>query len=185
MIVFPDWWKGGFPDREKVCQYAVRPFTDLLDIYTIDPNSQQQVQVMNTDGSPRRPYLCSFLLDGYNGQLPVVRFYRGGGAADVGKLMDPASVQIGVIGATRDDAVQLLEYMRQILLAFPRSGGTVKCPDGSTVSVTEVGEIDGPEIVPELDPDNRLVVHTLAVTCRLPREVPDYGPFVTQIMAGA
>lgn len=183
MIVFPEWYAGGWPDREKVCQDALAPFTALLEVFTIDPNTQAEVQVMNTDGSPRRPYLCSYIPQNYNDLLPVVRFYRGGGATDVGKLLDPASVQVGVIGATRDDSVQILEYLRQILLALPRSGGAVKRADGSTTSVTDVREIDGPEIAPELNPDNRMVVHTLAVVCRLPRDVPDYGPTVTRIMA--
>lgn len=182
MIVGPEDYVGGWPDREKVCQDAMRPFAELLDVFTIDPNTQQQVQVMNPDSTPRRPYLCSYIPDNYNDLLPLVRFYRGGGATG-GKLMDPASVQIGVIGATRDDSVWILEYLRQMMLALPRSGGAVKRADGSITQVGDVYEIDGPEIVPELNPDNRLVVHTLGVVCRLPREVPDYGPFVTQIMA--
>ncbi|HMH59210.1 MAG TPA: hypothetical protein VK537_08515 [Galbitalea sp.] len=185
MIVGPDIYVGGWPDREKVCQDAMRPFANLLSVYTIDPNTQQQVQVMNPDSTPRRPYLCSYIPDNFNDLLPVVRFYRGGGASDQGKLMDQASVQIGVIAATRDDGWWILEYLRQMMLALPRSGGAVKRADGSTTSVTAVSEIDGPEMIPELNPDNRLVVHTLAVTCRLPRELPDYGPFVTQIMADA
>lgn len=183
MIVFPDWYQGGFPDREKICRYAATPFTSLLDVYAIDPTTQQQTQVMNTDGSPRRPYLCSWIPTNYNDLLPVIRFYRGGGATDVGKLMDPASVQIGVIAETRDDSEDILEYLRQIFLALPRSGGAVVCPDSSVVSVTDVHEIDGPELIPELNPDSRLAVHTLAVVCRLPRSVTDYGPIVTQIMA--
>jgi len=186
MIVFPEWWKGGYPDREKLCQYAVRPFTDLLDVYTLDPDDPDQpVQVMNADDTPRRPYLCSWLPSNYLDRLPVVRFYRGGGAVDEGKLKDPASVQIGVVGATRDDSVTLLEYTRQILLALPRSGGAVKCPDGSWSSVLDVYEIDGPELIPEVDPDARLVVHTLGVDCRMPRDVPDYGPIITRIMTAA
>jgi len=185
MIVGPEFYVGGWPDREKVCQDASRPFTNLLEVWTIDPNTQASVQVMNSDNTPRRPYLCSYIPDNYNDLLPLVRFYRGGGAADRGKLMDSASVQIGVIGATRDDSVFILEYLRQILLALPRSGGAVKRADGSYTQVADVYEIDGPEIAPELNPDNRLVIHTLGVVCRLPRDVPDYGPIVTQIMAAA
>lgn len=185
MIEFPTWYMGGWPDREKVCQDASTPFLNQLAVFTIDPNTQQQVQVMNTDGSPRRPYVCGWIPPNYNDLLPVVRFYRGGGATDIGKLMDPASVQVGVIGATRDDSVQILEYLRQMLLAIPRSGGTVKRSDGSITQVTDVREIDGPELIPELNPDNRLVVHTLGIDCRLPRTVPDYGPRVAAILAAA
>lgn len=181
MIVFPDWYKGGWPDREVVCQDAVRPFTDVLDVYRLAPGGGQE-QVLNADDSPRRPFLCSWLPDDYPAKLPVVRFYRGGGATDLGKLRDPASVQVGVIASTRDDSWEILDYIRQVMLALPRAGGMVRRRDGSWTLVSGVGELVGPEMIPELNPDDRLVVHTLAVDCRLPRDVPDYGPIVADVM---
>jgi hypothetical protein len=50
--------------------------------------------------------------------------------------------------------------------------------------VTAVREIDGPEIAPELIPDNRMVLWTPAVDCRLPRNIPDYGPLIAPYLLG-
>lgn len=166
-LVLPDWYGGGFPDRELVVIDALQPVLDLVEVYDLDG-----VQVF--DGLlPRRPLACTWLPEDYTQHLPVVRVYRGGGAADAGVMRDPASVQVAVIADTRAESWELLEYCRQWLLSFHR-GGTVTRADDSQTLVDCIEELVGPQQVPELSPDTRLVPLTFRVTCRRPRGLPDY-----------
>nr|WP_305780009.1 hypothetical protein [Nocardia nova] len=104
--------------------------------------------------------------------VPVVRVYRGGLNAE--GLWDPAAVQLGVIAQTRADSWAVMEYLRQIMLSYDH-GGAVKRADGSITSIATIEEIGGPQLVPELNPDHRLVPATFNVECRRPRELPDYA----------
>lgn len=164
---FPTWWEGGFPDREKVVMDALRPVLDLVDVLD-DFDAQLFDGVL-----PRRPYACTWLPENYADRLPIIRVYRGGGAADAGVLKDPASVQVAAIARTRAESWELIEFCRQWLLTY-RDGGTVVRADGSRTLIDKVGELVGPQQVPELNPDYRLVPLTFSVVCRLPRGTPDY-----------
>ncbi|MET8648412.1 phage tail termination protein [Nocardia aurea] len=166
-LTFPGWWKGGFSDRELVVQWALQPVLNLVEVFDING-----AQVM--DGiTPRHPRLCTMLPEDYRSKLPIGRIYRGGGAADTGVLSDPASVQLAIIAETREDSWQLMEYCRMWLLSYA-DGGTVHAPDGSKILVDRVGELVGPQLVPELSPDTRMVPLTFQVVCRKPRGLPDY-----------
>src|SRR5690606_31292455 len=103
--------------------------------------------------------------------IPVVRVYRGGGTEH--GLFDSAAVQIAVIAATRADSWAVMEYLRQIMLSYER-GGPVRREDGSITMLASVDEIVGPQQLPELNPDHRLVPATFRVECRYPRTRPDY-----------
>lgn len=155
-LTLPDWYKGGYPDRERVVMDLLRPFLNL---------------VVAENGTV--PTVYSYIPDGYAEILPIVRVYRGGGAADVGNLSDPASVQIGVIADTREDSWVLMEYCRQIMGTYANGGG-VKRKDGSWTMVDSIEEMVGPQQLPELNPDKRLVPLTFRVVCRKPRGLPDY-----------
>lgn len=154
-IQFPDWYEGGFPDRELVVMDLVQKYLDLL--------TPQGLAV-------------TWLPDNYtqlveNGTV-VVRVYRGGLNAD--GLWDPAAVQLGVIAQTRADSWAVMEYLRQIMLSYDHGGG-VQRADGSVTQIATVAEIGGPQQIPELNPDFRLVPATFNVECRRPRELPDYA----------
>lgn len=155
-LTFPDWYKGGYPDREWVVIDLLRPFLELV----------------ATEGETK-PKLRTSLPKDYAEILPIVRVYRGGGAADVGNLTDPASVQLGVIADTREDSWSLMEYCRQIMGTYSNGGG-VKRKDGSWTMVDSIEEMVGPSQIPELNPDKRLVPLTFRVVCRKPRGLPDY-----------
>jgi hypothetical protein len=164
---WPDWWAGGFPDRERVVLDALQPVLNLVD-------------VLDSVGAPifdgivqRRPLACTWLPDNYSDKLPVVRIYRGGGAADAGIMRDPAAVQIAAIADTRQESWELIEFCRQWLLSYHR-GGTVLRADGSMTLVDCIEELVGPQQVPELNPDKRLVPLTFRVVCRKPKGLPDY-----------
>ena len=156
MITFPPWYKGGYPDRELVVMDLLRPFLALTEA---------------ENGTVPKVY--SYIPDKYSDMLPIVRVYRGGGAADVGTLSDPAAVQLGVIADTREDSWTLMEYCRQIMGTFV-NGGNVKRKDGSWTEVDVIEEMTGPQQIPELNPDKRLVPLTFRVVCRRPRGLPNY-----------
>lgn len=154
-VAFPAWYKGGFPDRELVILDLVQGFLDLCTPAGL---------------------ACTWLPDNYSQLVasgaPVVRIYRGGMGAD--GLWDAAAVQVGVIASTRADSWAVMEYLRQILLSYDH-GGLVKRADDTFTSISSIEEIVGPQQIPELNPDNRLVPATFRVECRIPRDVPDYA----------
>lgn len=166
-LTFPEWWEGGFPDRERVVMDALRPVLNLIDVYDING-------ALVMDGStPRRPFACTSLPDNYRERLPVVRFYRGGGAADAGIMRDPASVQVATICDTREESWELMEFCRQWLLSYAK-GGTVIREDNSKTLIDCVEELVGPQQIVELAPDKRMVPLSFRVVCRKPRGLPDY-----------
>lgn len=154
-VTFPAWYTGGFPDRELVVLDLVQSYLDLCTPAGL---------------------ACTWLPDNYAqlvaGGTPVVRIYRGGMGAD--GLWDAAAVQVGVIASTRADSWAVMEYLRQILLSFDH-GGKVTRADDSITLISSIEEIVGPQQIPELNPDNRLVPATFRVECRIPRDVPDYA----------
>lgn len=158
---------GGFPDRELVTRYLLQPVLNLIGV--LDSNGDPILD----EGVPRRPEVVSHLPADYTKLLPLIRVYRGGGAADRGALADPASVQLATICDTREESWALAEFIRQWMLSYSR-GGPVKNPDGSYTLVDEIAELNGPQLVPELNPDIRMIPITYRVQCRRPRGLPDY-----------
>ncbi|WP_280317298.1 hypothetical protein [Nocardia wallacei] len=154
-VVFPDWYLGGWPDREEVVMDLVQKYLDLM--------TPQGVAV-------------TWLLDEHfalvDSGVTVVRVHRGGLNA-VGQW-DPAAVQLGVISKTRADSWAVLEYLRQMMLSYEH-GGPVRRADGSITEIDCIEEIGGPQQMPELNPDDRLVPATFNVECRKPSTVPDYA----------
>lgn len=154
-VQFPNWWEGGFEDTELLALDLTRRFLDML--------TPQGVAV-------------TWLTDEHtamvNAGVPVVRVYRGGMAAD--GLFDPAAVQLGVIASTRRDSWAVLEYLRQVLLSFAH-GGAVRRADDSISMIQSCSEVVGPQQLPELNPDHRLVPATFRIVTRYPRERPDYA----------
>jgi hypothetical protein len=153
VIAFPEWYEGGFPDRELVVMDLLQPFLDLLN---------------------PRPLAVSWLPKDYGKQLPLVRVYRGGGGVDEEGRADNAAIQVAVIGRSRAESWALLEYCRQVLLSYEH-GGAVTREDGTTTSVDPVSEMVGPQQIPELNPDYRLVQLTFRVPARRPVSTPDYA----------
>ncbi|MEV0367509.1 phage tail termination protein [Nocardia fusca] len=155
MIAFPDWWEGGYPDAELVVLDLAQTYLDML-----------------TPAGMAVSYLTADHTELVDSGTPVVRVYRGGTAEN--RLFDPAAVQLGVIARTRRDSWEVLEYLRQVLRSF-KSGGAVRREDGSLTMIQSVSEIVGPQQLPELNPDHRLVPATFRVTFRYPRDMPDYA----------
>ncbi|WP_228002140.1 phage tail termination protein [Nocardia australiensis] len=154
MITFPNWYEGGFPDRELVVLDLVQKYLDLL-----------------TPQGVACTWLPDDVTDLINAGVPVVRVYRGGMGSD--GLFDAAAIQLGVLTATRQDSWAVMEYLRQVMLSFAH-GGPVRHEDGSITMIASIDEVVGPQQIPDLNPDHRLVPATFRVECRLPRDRPDY-----------
>lgn len=155
MIAFPDWYEGGFPDAELVVMDLAQTFLDLL-----------------TPTGVAVSWLTKDHTDIVDSGRPVVRVHRGGLGAD--GLWDPAAVQLGSIASTRSDSWQVMEYLRQILRSYEHGGG-VRREDGSITTIQSVTEIVGPQQLPELQRDHRLVPATFRIVFRAPRRQPDYA----------
>lgn len=154
-VTFPAWYEGGFPDRELLMLDLIQSYLDLCTPAGL---------------------ACTWLPDNYASMVdagtPVVRVYRGGLGAD--GLWDAAAMQVAVIASTRADSWAVLEYLRQILLSFDH-GGKVRRADGEINTVTSITEMVGPQQIPELNPDFRMVSLTFRVECRRDRHLPDYA----------
>jgi hypothetical protein len=170
----PGWYGGGFPDAELVVIDILQPMLNLVDVF--DSNGAPVLD----GGSARRPLACTFLPERYGEHLPIVRVYRGGGTADDNIMRDSAAVQVAVIADTRQESWQLLEMCRQWLLSFNR-GGSVARAGGSATLVDRIEELVGPQQLPELNPDKRLVQLNFRVVCRKPRGLPDYQKIREQL----
>lgn len=168
-LTFPDWWHGGYPDRELVVMDALQLVLDLVDVLDEHGNP-----VLDEHGDPVRPLACTWLPDNFADRLPIVRVHRGGGATSGSSKQDPANVQVATIGRTREEAWALAEYCRQWLLSFER-GGSVPRADGTTTLIDCIEEFTGPQQMPEILPDARLVPLTYRVVCRMPNPRPDYA----------
>lgn len=155
MIVFPDWYEGGFPDAELVMLDLVQAFLDML-----------------TPAGEAVSWLTDDHTEKVNAGTPVVRVYRGGTAAD--GLFDPAAVQLATIAANRADSWAVMEYLRQVMRSYEH-GGAVRREDGSYTMIQSVTEVVGPQQLPELNPDHRLVPATFRPVFRAPRDLPDYA----------
>lgn len=154
-VQFPDWYEGGFPNSEALIMDLAQAFLDLC-----TPAGQA----------------CTWLTKEYYALVdtgaPVARVYRGGLGAN--GLWDSAAVQVAVLTSDRDESWAVLEYLRQMFLSY-ESGGLVPRADGSHTHVTTITEMVGPQMLPEENPDDRLVPATFYVECRRPVELPDYA----------
>ena len=166
-LQFADWYEGGYPDVELVVLDALQP---VLDTVTVLDESGDPIL---DNGIPRRPQAVIWLPQQYTDHTPTIRVARVGGAADVDDLRDRALVQVACIADTLAESWQLLEFCRCRLLSYAR-GGLVHREDGSRSQIMSVEEMVGPQLLPELSPDERLVHGTFRVTQRFPRGLPDY-----------
>jgi hypothetical protein len=152
VVEFPDWYQGSFEDAELLVMDLLQPHLN-----TITPQG----------------YACTRLPENYGDVLPIVRVYRQGGSLDIEQLTDGAQVQLGVIGRSREESWAVLGFCREILRAYKR-GGTVARLGGGKSHILSTAEMLGPQQIPELNPDFRLVPATFEVVTRYPRGLPDY-----------
>lgn len=163
-ITFPDWYQGGYPDVEMLMQLLFQPLLGT---------------VQNADGSWTPTYVVTWLPtpDVYNPWLDngcaYLRAYRMGGGINYDNNSDEPRVAIAAVTRRRDDSWYLIEFVRQVLNAYQR-GGTV--PGAPGVMLYMAGEVVGPQQVPEIIQDDRLV--QITVGFRVKKPTPDYKKFL-------
>lgn len=156
-LVLPDWYQGGCPDIEKD---VLRPlFQPLL------PNTHVVSWI------PKPDVYQAELLAGKS----YLRTYRTGGRWNDEENRDEPVVQFAALCATRADSWQLIEFVRQVLICFIRQTGVVTpTMPGTDVKLSAEGEVAGPQLIPELLQDDKLVPIAFQFFTWKPKGLPDY-----------
>lgn len=151
LITYPAWYGGGFPDIEILMADLFQPLLGGVEVVSWLPEP-------NT----------------YNAQLDAgygyLRAFRMGGKINYDQKRDEPKVQLAALTRKRDDSWQLIEFIRQVLDAY-QLGGVVP---GTGISLTMAGEVVGPQLVPEIIQDDRLVPITFELHTKKPKGLKNY-----------
>lgn len=97
---------------------------------------------------------------------------RGGGAGDIRK--DQAAMQVAAITNSPTESQALIRFIRDVLVCV-EDPIEVELEDGDVVTITAVSEMTGPEEIPGLEYDERIVPATFLFTFDNPLSTPDYS----------
>lgn len=155
-IGFPDWWqigRGGYPNIQKLTRQV---FSGLL----------TNVEVTSWFPEP----------DVYNAHLEAgggyLRTYRTGGRINRGERRDEPKVQFAALTRSSDDSWELIEFVRQVL--EEGYGEAMAVVPGTIYQLFAAGEVVGPQLIPELIADDRLVPITYELHAKRPKGLPNY-----------
>lgn len=155
MVALPDWYKGGTPDIEKLLRALLQPqLSDTNVVSWIPKPDVYQAQI-----ALGRSYL---------------RTYRTGGGWNDAQSRDEPRVQFAALCPSRDESWQLIEFVRQTLICFIRETGVLVNLNGTQYKFAAEGEIAGPQLIPELLQDDKLVPITFQLFTWKPKGLPDY-----------
>lgn len=140
MIAYPCWWRGGYPDIEVVLGQLFTPLLDGVEV---------------THWLPRQEVIEDTLLSGG----AFLRIYRTGGKVNAPQNRDEPNVQIAALTKSRDSSWELIEFVRTGVLEQFSEAAIVP---GTTHQLCCLGEVIGPQLVPEQLRDERLVPITFA-----------------------
>lgn len=152
MVSFPPWWKGGYPDAEKLLTDSLLqpqlPDTNVT--YWLPSNALEQIQ----DG------------------VAFLRVRRIGGRINTGEKRDEPVVQFAALTKSRDTSYELIEFVRSgVLESFMDAVAIVP---GTPHKLGCEGEIVGPQSIPEPIRDERLVPATFVLHTWKPKGLPNY-----------
>lgn len=151
MIGYPAWWGGGYPDIEKLLGQLFSPLLTGVEV---------------THWLPRQDVIEETLAagDGY------LRIYRTGGKVNREQRRDEPNVQIAALTKSRDASWELIEFVRTGVLE--QYDDAAKVP-GTKHELCCVGEVIGPQLVPEQLRDERLVPITFSFLTWKPKGLLD------------
>lgn len=171
-LAYPTWWRGGRWDVDRL----------LRDLFTYQQNGAAQelsgVQVepwntwMKIDPTTRAAFL-----DAGNAYLLV---HRMGGHVSRRKeqWVDVSITTIGALTQSRDQSTELMAYVTDVLVEFDEGGDiereTPHRSGATTTFMTVPGEVVGPQLLPEIIGDDRLVPATWELHVDRPRGLPNY-----------
>jgi hypothetical protein len=166
-IHYPTWWRGFRWDSERL----------IKDVFQFDGNASAE----GLTGVAVEPWLPApekreeWLKQG-NGYLWV---HRLGGQIERKKHrgVDEALIQMAALTSSRENSIELMEYVASILSAYDE-GGLVQRANphrsGSSTTFMRVpGEVVGPQLIPDRFRDERLIPAQWEIHADLPY-VPDY-----------
>lgn len=150
-LTLPGWWQGGFPNIENLLKQFFTPFlgANTAATYWLPPQEVYEEQLAAGNG--------------------YLRLYRTGGKINREQNRDEPKVQFAALTRSRDESWELIEFARQVGESFTKTGivGTTK--------LQCTGEVVGPQLIPELFRDDRLVPVTLEFyTWRARDFTPEY-----------
>jgi hypothetical protein len=151
-LVLPNWYDPakGCPDVEKdIIRPLFQPLLTTTNVVSWIPKPD----IYQAELAAGRSYL---------------RAYRTGGAWNEDQRRDEPRVQFAALCQSRDESWRLIKFVREILRGFIRDGGIV-----NGYAVTVDGEVAGPQLIPELLQDDKLVPITIQIYT-WPKGLPDY-----------
>ncbi len=158
-LTFPGFpqYQGGYPNIENLLKTV---FTPLLEGSGIEP----------TYWLPKPDKIAEFFSAG--GGKGYLRMYRTGGAINPLQSRDEPRVQFAAMTPARDDSWELIEFVRQVVQeGYGHAAAIVK---GTPHKLQTSGEVVGPQLIPELIQDDRLVPITVEFYTWRPKGLPNY-----------
>lgn len=163
-LTFPDWYAGGFPDIEMLMQKLFQPM--LGTIQTPNDPTSAYAPTYVVSYLPQPAIYNPWLDQGYG----YLRAYRMGGGINFDQNRDEPRVALAALTRRRSDSWYLIEFVRQILNAYQRGG---QVPGVPGVTLWMAGEGVGPQQIPEIIENDRLVQITVALHTKR-AGLPDY-----------
>lgn len=167
-ISYPSWWKGGRWDIERL----------LSDLFTFDQNAAAadltnvRVERMFVKIEGQEAHLAA------GGGFLLVHRRNGRLNKTTRQWTDETITDLATLTASPDQSLTLNSYITSVLEEYD-DGGTVyrSTPHPSGLSTTFMkvpGEVVGPQLIPELLRDERIVPSTWEIHADRPRGLPDY-----------
>lgn len=153
-LTLPSWYQGGYPDVEKLCRTLFAPLVPNVEVVSWLPKPSVYNQQLTTK-------------EGY------LRCYRTGGRINREQRRDEPKVQFAALTRNRDNSWALIEFVRQVLEDGYGLAGAAVIP-GTTTNLYTTGEVVGPQLIPELISDDRLVPITFELHIAKPKGLPNY-----------
>lgn len=169
MTFLPDWYQGGFVDTEDaICDY----FEFLLGNAVLVCTWLPMEFWVTSDSGAVLP----------NWTQPALRIWRQPGKFDDETRTDNALIQIASLAPTRAGAVELNDFVRQMMdpLVFERF--PIPRKDGSITKFSSSEEWLGPQQIPERIVDDKFIPVTYKLPIRKPRNLPNYRQIITNLL---
>lgn len=139
--MLPEWWKGGYPDAEKLLKTLYEPFLRNVELVPFLPKSDECERHLSAGRA-------------------VVRFARTGGRINHEQMRDEPRVQIAVIARSREISWEIVEFFRQTLWDGYKRAALIP----GTIHMLHMNEeVLGPQLIPESIREPRLVPITVGL----------------------
>ncbi|AVJ50230.1 tail terminator [Mycobacterium phage Mendokysei] len=155
-IGFPEWWnvgQAGYPNIQKLMRKAFDGLLTNVELTSWFPKPSVYEAQLESGGA-------------------YLRFYRTGGRINREEKRDEPKVQIAALTRSSDDSWELIEFVRQVL--EEGYGQAAAVVPGTIYTLYAAGEVVGPQLIPELLADDRLVPITYELHTRRPKGLPNY-----------